>query len=227
MEPNSVFATNSNMVMVHKGWKNPISKPTDSSHQSRVAKTMTPPHRRELEKRPKVMVQEFEFVNGTDPFRNRDPDVRRLVRAHVVRDGALKRRAVHKSKNISLSSSVADAAQKEKERENGKELVPRSRLQASLDPNPELSGIIHHVAEMGVAMWPLDYELRFNPISPAGWFDWALGEEVLLNALLYTTQSYRELMGGAMEKRESVRRLGRALELLRGGLSGEEEVKDG
>jgi hypothetical protein len=45
-------------------------------------------------KRPKqpVTPQHFEFVHGTDPFRNRDPDVRKLVKAHAMRDSARRKK---------------------------------------------------------------------------------------------------------------------------------------
>jgi hypothetical protein len=92
LEPFSVFSQVEPMVMVHKGWKK--SKQSKASLNSALDLAQ-----RRLEKTPQAQVrevpsvpQEFEFVNGTNPFVNREPDIRKLVRAHVVRDSSRKKK---------------------------------------------------------------------------------------------------------------------------------------
>jgi hypothetical protein len=73
-----------------------------------------------------------------------------------------------------------------------------------LDPYPQLSPIIHHITEMGNAMYPHMFSLRFNPLSPTAWFDHALRDEALFHALLYTTSSYHGLILGTTKSKESI-----------------------
>ena len=83
-----------------------------------------------------------------------------------------------------------------------------------LDPHPELSPIIYHVTNMGTAMWPLETSVQFNPISPASWFDWALSDEALFHALLYTTSAYVGLISGSTESKEAIVHKGKSVSLV-------------
>lgn len=224
MDPFSVFSLSDGMVMIHKGWRSasslPITTPKALPAASNVPGTLpvTPPSSAD----PTTDTpRNFAFINGTTPFRNRDPEIRRLVRAHVVKDGAQKRKQMQKRVSNSKAPSPKIPA-----------LYPDSQVYATtislnLDPNPELSPLIYHITLMGTAMWPLDFVLKFNPISPAGWFDWALSEEVLLHALLYTTSTYAGLLRGTTEDRTAIVHVGKTLAFLRervvedGGLEGE------
>ena len=63
-------------------------------------------------------------------------------------------------------------------------------------------------------MWPLESSLHFNPVSPAGWFDWALSDEALFHALLYTTATYAGLVRGTTESKEAVLHAGLSMKLI-------------
>jgi hypothetical protein len=88
-----------------------------------------------------------------------------------------------------------------------------------LDPNPELSPVIYHIKSMGTAMWPLEDSVRFNPISPAAWVDWALSDEALFHALLCTTSTYAGLILGTSESKDAIVHEGRSMSLVKQRLS--------
>ena len=68
-------------------------------------------------------------------------------------------------------------------------------------------------------MWPLEDLMRFNPISPASWFDWALSDEALFHALLYTTSTYAGLIAGSTESKEAILHKGKSMSLVNRRLS--------
>jgi hypothetical protein len=96
-----------------------------------------------------------------------------------------------------------------------------------LDPHPLLSPIIYHITAMGNAMYPLVSSFRFNPISPAAWFDHALRDEALFHALLYTTSSYAGLISGTTESKESIIHVGKSVSLVKERLNCMGDVRKG
>lgn len=188
--------------------------------------------------------QKFEFVNGATPFVNRDPVVRKLVRAHVVRDSSRRKkrwkqlnnptgkRKPSRADDANGSNKISEAADsgftvdEPLSRENDQAMALSLSAHSStifpspaLDPHPELSPIICHVTNMGAAMWPLETSLRYNPISPASWFDWALSDEALFHALLYTTSTYAGLISGSTESGEAIVHEGKSMSLVNQRLS--------
>ena len=84
-----------------------------------------------------------------------------------------------------------------------------------LHPHPRLLPVLYHISCLGAAMWPLESLLKFNLTRPTLWFDWALQDLALFEALLYTTSSYAGLLLGSTESKESIMHVGNALSLLR------------
>jgi hypothetical protein len=89
---------------------------------------------------------------------------------------------------------------------------------------------------MGRAMWPLELLCKFNPVSPAMWFNWAMSDNALFQALLYTTSSYASLLSGMTESKESIIHLGESVRMLQTRIKGEDragfqrqakEIRDG
>jgi len=79
--------------MVHKGWSTKPDKISPrSSSPSKATAGIALRDKSERKTKKAIVAQHFEFVNGTDPFRNKDPEVRKLVRAHVVKDASQKRK---------------------------------------------------------------------------------------------------------------------------------------
>lgn len=238
------------MVMVHRGWKtievNQIKCQSDhgSSISEETSQTTTSTSksknnvaRRTYEsKRPRATAQKFEFVNGTpsNPFRNRDSQIRKLVRGHVVKNTLMKRKHLqnHQGRLPTFKNTpslkpthISHAPLLEQKSDNQcssqpnlEQLMIRQGPTKELDPHPELSSIIYHVSSMGTAMWPLEDLLKFNLVSPVGWFEWALRDAALFSALLYTTSSYAALLRGVTESREGVAHVGKSLGLLNGRL---------
>lgn len=105
MDSFSVFSPNEPIVMIHRGWRN-VGAPKegaklgDISSQPRAGKIAVKDLGMVAERK-EMINQEFEFVNGTDPFRNKDPEVRKLVRAHVVKDATRKRAQLKQAKSKS------------------------------------------------------------------------------------------------------------------------------
>ena len=185
--------------------------------------------------------REFEFVNGRDPFRNKDPEIRRLVRAHVVKDSSRRKREL---KQQGIKSQRYGSKQKEQKKElstaafsssnDGSSVhspqpfsktIPRfSRPprfpSLGLDPHPQLSPIIYHLNIVGSAMYPLESAMKFNPLSAAPWFDFALSDETLFHALLYTTSTYAGLILGSTESKDSIVHVGKSVSLLNRRLKG-------
>lgn len=236
LEPFSVLPQDEPMVMVHKGWRDSKKNQTSLSpslNPTRVGAGKVPlAHVKELPSVP----QEFEFVNGTNPYVNKEPDIRKLVRAHVVRDSSRKKRHF---KNLtrrsrtgkelvqSPSSDMKEPSENEESTSSIDETISPSGDETSisryssisvsrgLDPNPELSPVIYHIKNMGTAMWPLEDEVRFNPISPAAWFDWALSDEALFHALLCTTSTYAGLILGTSESKDAIVHEGKSMSLVK------------
>ncbi|KAL2072124.1 hypothetical protein VTL71DRAFT_11467 [Oculimacula yallundae] len=213
-----------------------------------VSKT-TPLARRNAETRPNAnIVQEFAFVNVTEPGRPRDPETRKLVRGHVLKDSMRKKRLMRQlnvervagndfasasaaasssfasstNANIRLSPTTATTATTATGNPSSTSPSPSPFTSLSptlgLDPNPSLSPIIHHLTEMGAAMYPFAASFRFNPVSPARWFDCALRDEALMHALLYTSSTYLGLLRGSTENKEAFVHGGRSVELVKGRL---------
>jgi len=246
MEPFSVFSYDRPMVMVHKGWKDGNKKPSPNkrSDQPKASK-LSVQHTADpvifMEEK-RTVTQEFEFVNGTDPFRNKDPEIRKLVRAHVVKDSSRKRKLQKRGIN---KAKTGGGTQDDKREIRGSEsesfittledTLSPSTIRADseieevargfpvptlgLDPHPQLSPIIYHVSEIGESMWPLSDLFGFNPISPASWFDWCLTDDALFHALLYTTSTYAALHSGTTESKESIVHVGKSLNLINERLS--------
>jgi hypothetical protein len=244
------------VVMVHRGWNShaDLRLPREEVFQLRSDST-TSDITLEVENKihwprsSKQAVQEFAFVNATTtaPFGNRDPEVSRLVRGHVVKDTT--RRKKLRRETEEWGEKVATAKPRLIEPHQGRYLgldkkqsliaskettlaaLPQEYFLPSpsneLDPHPELSPIIHHITEMGYAMCPHLVSFKINPIGPTAWFDHALRDEALFHALLYTTTSYAGLIGGSTETKESIVHFGKSVSLVKERLSSMCDLKNG
>lgn len=98
--------------MKHRGWtsSNPAKAKQDPDEDMRSSKQgMVATKRRETTETKTIVTQEFEFVNATDPYKNKDPKIRKLIRSHVVNDGVRKRKQMQEqhSKRASKQSSYS------------------------------------------------------------------------------------------------------------------------
>lgn len=239
-------------MMVHRGWNSLVDSHApyeevfrlDSDSSTREAKTKV-----HWPRKAKPVVQEFAFVNATTttPLSNRDPEVSRLVRGHVVKD-TTRRKKLRREKEGSSEKAISEKSQmrdesqeddggvKTKQTSRGPEertptTLPKVNFSTfpshGLDPHPELSPVIHHITEMGYAMCPHLVSFRTNPIGPTSWFDHALRDEALFHALLYTTTSYAGLTGGSTETKDSIVHFGKSVSLVKDRLKSMCDVANG
>ncbi|KAE9369661.1 hypothetical protein N431DRAFT_344728 [Stipitochalara longipes BDJ] len=242
------------VMMIHRGWHSHAdphlpyedvfrldSDSSTSESTLEAEKKIHWPHKS------KPVVQEFAFVNATTPFGNRDPDIRRLVRGHVVKD-TTRRKKLKREKDGTREKAIS-ARPQSRDGLFGDDLglettqssvVPEAMTLVTLpkeyfspfpynelDPHPELSPIIHHITEMGYAMCPHLVSFKINPIGPTSWFDHALRDEALFHALLYTTTSYAGLMGGSTETKDSIIHFGKSVSLVKERLKSMCDIRNG
>jgi hypothetical protein len=241
------------VIMVHRGWHDQQASHglleevfRLDSDSGTTSEGTVEPEKRNSSRKSKPAAQEFAFVNATTPFRNRDPEVRRLVRGHVVKDTTRKKklRRVKGAPGVSISAKSGSKDETQgvflglKTRQSS--VSPEGTTLANLpkeyfssfpykemDPHPELSPIIHHITEMGYAMCPHLFSFRINPIGPTTWFHDALRDEALFHALLYTTTSYAGLIGGSTETKESILHFGKSVSLVKERLMSMCDVRNG
>lgn len=206
------------MIMVHRGWQNPPTRNQEAtSHKTRSTSTLTSnsnPQKRSATLLPPK--QEFQFINaGTEKDGEQDLEARRLVRRHVA-----SRRREQRQDNSLPSSSPSCALTSSLSSPDTSILARRNPgptfIAPSLDPHPQLTPMIYYVQAIGDAMFPLSSSIKFNPISPANWFDWALSDDALFQALMYTMSSYEGMIRGAPggETKEAIGYGGECLRLL-------------
>jgi hypothetical protein len=245
MEGSFHLTPNEPMIMVHKGWRTSHqSIPDPAPHNAPYFGMINFPLAEEKGDDP--FFQNFEFVNGKAPLKHRDPEVQKLVRAYVIKNASRKRRQLELNKTKALKEKNPAATpgsfgkQVTKKAlsgsipnlefcvvENSRPSVRTPQLLAGLDPHPHLSPIIQHVDMMGHAMWPLEKYVGFNLISPALWFDWAMSDDALFHALLYTTRTYTGLILGVTEGKEGIVHVGKSMRLINERLEGRKFLGEG
>jgi hypothetical protein len=242
--------------MVHRGWRSAPSQTgfteevfrlDTSDPDATISSTLSQGNHSSQSRKKVPHVQEFAFVNATTPFQKRDPEVRKLVRGHAVKDSSRKRKLRRENETptskafIVSSESITEVEEdklslKSKQISSETEEVTLATLpneyfssfpRKELDPHPVLSLIIHHVTEMGYAMYPDLVSFKMSPISPTAWFDSALRDEALFHALLFTTTSYAGLIGGSTETKESIVHFGKSVGLVKERLEGMCDVRSG
>ncbi|KAH7395644.1 hypothetical protein BKA64DRAFT_745837 [Cadophora sp. MPI-SDFR-AT-0126] len=251
MSQFQVSLTGEPIMMVHRGWHLPSktrprsSKRSDdgSSRSSRLT-TSTPTVQSQIQapvsasptstrvavsisKSRPSSVQQFAFVNVTEPGRPKDAETKKLVRGHAVKDSTRKKRLMRQlnaERAATIGSFIDVPARSSRDgpatNDSDQSLLTFPVPTQGLDPHPHLSPIIHYLASVGDAMYPFVSVFRFNPISPAKWFDCALKDDALFHALLYTTSTYLGLLKGATESKEAIIHAGRSIGLLRERLEG-------
>ncbi|KAK0101579.1 hypothetical protein ONS95_006743 [Cadophora gregata] len=221
--------------MVHRGWRlasNPRRPSSEGDKSSQYlhkaissalnqSSSRIPLQVSSVKSKPNT-VQEFAFVNVTEPGRPKDAETKKLVRGHVVKDSTRKKRLIRQlnaARNASVGSVTDAPVTSSKNRPVASDSDPSAIIipgpTQGLDPHPHLSPIIHHLISVGDAMYPFVSAFRFNPISPAKWFYCALKDDALFHALLYTTSTYLGLLKGVTENNEAIVHAGRSIALVR------------
>jgi hypothetical protein len=161
--------------------------------------------------------QQFEFVTGTHPFRNRDPEVRKLVRAHVMR-GFKRQQNLRRTSDGGLSSQLAALQTDERPRGQKEQSMPTYRYDVSRtiprlnDPlfgtfpvqmQPHLhKRLIRYLTTVPGATYPFDSLSRYNPVR-AELFRYSMTDKLVFHALLYFACVTTGMIDGK-EPKESV-----------------------
>ncbi|KAH8811060.1 hypothetical protein F5884DRAFT_749455 [Xylogone sp. PMI_703] len=229
MDAFSIVSSGGPVIIVHKGWNKEPSRSANHTSSNDPGGRELPTEKAESESQPILSAQKLEFINTTSPSGYKDPKVRKLVRSHVGKSSSrrqaqsqIKKSARHRTKNSNTEAKAsATVGETFPVQENVvTEIMCRLNTDLNtpspgLDPHSQLSKIIHYISGVGKAMWPLEESLKFNPICPIGWFDWALSDPALFNAILYTTYSYANLIPGTTRNSASMVHLGKSLNLVK------------
>lgn len=237
------------VVTVHKGWTVTSSKKGDEPqfHPNTLPTARQPFPAPSFSndsspfQAPTAGAQEYEFVDGSDPFRTRDPDVSKLIRAHAMRDSARKKKrgAQREASEGARSRDLQNDSRPETplsferlqhylrnkveiEVEKSYQTIPYAR-----DPHPSLSAVVHDLINVSSRMYPMESAFRFNPLSPAHWFHFAQADQALYHALQYTSATYQSLYDGEVQSRRAAMEMGKCVGLLNERLQAHDEVSDG
>ncbi len=259
---------NGQVVRVHRGWTQPKKLESNDSNKatrwrssrkgsaappssgsivdpalSSSSSLVTQP-RQPKRSKPSAAPQQYEFVHGTDPFRNRDPDVRKLVRTHVMRDSARKKKQQREldpdrieEKRLPLTEPFEEVPRDSKnvvepaciidDRAFRWNLKP-SLSHLSINPDPHMSSIINDLNRVSRRMFPMEEKFKFNPVSPVHWFHFALADKALFHALMFTAKSYAALIDGDKDSRMGAGDFGMCIALVNERLADSRvEIADG
>jgi hypothetical protein len=165
------------VVIVYKGWRRGKRKPDDDPNKpggrdkyptDEIAVTSMespsiggislaePQHNAAGRPNPGIS-RNFQFVNATKPQRNRDPDVRKLVRTHVMKEfGRDRRQQKRREKERRTSSSESSVDSKDESKENS----PRSDMEVGL-PSPGQSSLCSGAAMPFYGRLPMEMRPHF------------------------------------------------------------------
>lgn len=145
MGHGSIILPSGPVVIVYKGWRRSKRKPGDDpskppprerypTEDIAVTSMESPstgdiyfaePGQSSGSKSPPGVSRNFQFVNATKPQRNRDPDVRKLVRTHVMKEfGRDRRQQKRREKDRRASSSEESVKLKEEASPTNVKVVP-------------------------------------------------------------------------------------------------------
>lgn len=215
------------MVMIHKGWK--------VSPKYGVKATTTPVLQDEAaggktERSGKNVGRKFEFVQESKPIRYRDPVLGRQVRSHVRKETV---RAEKEREKASSSSSKEPEHKGKPSSKPRKE--PHDTGQNSIgalairfgDPTALISyqypiTMTAHTHELlsqylttaSKGMFPLK-TLTSNPLMSPEWFRFAVADEAMLHAVLYSASVYLALLQGQKESKDTIYHQSQILSILR------------
>jgi hypothetical protein len=268
MESRKIIEATGQIVTVHKGWtisKKPDELEVESASTGHSRTTPYIPHESSaahpapLSKAPRgrqlkpFATRTFEFVDGSDPIRNRDPDVRKLVRAHAMRDSARKkkqrkdlpkdlqqeddRRLLPALRTDDVQDVPNAAMTVFGEPKLSETHVPRwiigeversyQIIPFARDLDPSLSAVVHDLINVSSRMYPNEGAFKLNPLSPAHWFHFAQSDQALYHALQYTSATYQSLYDGEKQSKRAALEMAQCMHLLNDRLSDVDDIADG
>jgi hypothetical protein len=184
--------------------------------------------------------RQFEFVNATTPDRNKDPDMRRLVRK-LVRNQFLRdeRNKIAKSSTPSSQSKYSSGLSTECPLARSKtgestdyETVCRELrdcttiskpvgyptalcvTEYAVEMQPRTQALLSRYLRYAGRMLPRNLHLQSNPLSSPEWFKFAVTDAAMLHAMLYSGAIYLVLLAGKKESEDSMHHLGETISIV-------------
>ncbi|TVY14712.1 hypothetical protein LARI1_G006080 [Lachnellula arida] len=243
MNSFSVIVPDGPMVTVHKGWRVPSIRQGTASpslplsrysgYSNKVDKTKSSP-----------IGRQFEFVNAVKPGRNKDPEVRKLVRTHVRNEHV--RNTFHPSQapQRKLVRHVADPSNPGSGNPQSSALLsaspaPSNPIAGSQATSPrvprnigyptallnfefpiEMNASVHILLDQYLIhaprrLYPLESCLRTNPLRSPEWFQYAIRDAAMLHGMLYAGSLYLALLEGKTGTKDSMHHLGHVVSIVK------------
>jgi len=231
------------MVTVHKGWRVPSSRhgaaspflplPMCSGHSNKIDKMKS-----------SGIGRQFEFVNAVKPGRNKDPEVRKLVRTHVRNEHV--RNTLHPSQapqrklvphvadplnpgsaNLQSSASLLTNPALSVPRAGGQDTSPRvprnigyPTALLNFEFPIEMNSSVHMLLDQYLIhaprrLYPLESCLRSNPLRSPEWFQYAIRDAAMLHGMLYAGSLYLALLEGKTGTKDSMHHLGHVVSIVK------------
>ncbi|TKA61381.1 hypothetical protein B0A49_11268 [Cryomyces minteri] len=211
-------------VIVHKGWcrmknSNPVKSPEE--RQLSIGGQGT---HDEVRRVPKL---NFEFVNDTNPSCSRNPAVRKLVRAHVMRHVTIGKKRQQRLKARDEAEAISRVSNSQDEEPNFGQAL--AELRASHEAGSVLQARFN---SFPMDMQPHSRKLlaRYLAIVPnstkafgarhephpfrAEWFRFAMTDKMLSHAFLYASAVCLGLIDGSTDSNEAMKEMDQTLRLV-------------
>ncbi|TVY93879.1 hypothetical protein LAWI1_G000432 [Lachnellula willkommii] len=232
MNSFSVKVPDGPMVTVHKGWRVPSIRQGTASpslplsrysgHSDKVDRTT-----------PSPIGRQFEFVNAVKPGRNKDPEVRKLVRTHVRNEHV--RNTLHSSQ-MAQRKLVPHVADPSNPGSGNPPSIPIAGSQATSPSVPrnigyptallnfefpiEMNASVHmllhqYLIHASRRLYPLESCLRTNPLRSPEWFQYAIRDAAMLHGMLYAGSLYLALLEGKTGTKDSMHHLGHVVSIVK------------
>jgi hypothetical protein len=240
MDGFNVIMPDGPMVTVHKGWHVP-------GRRNKTASPSIPQTQKQREVDPEVdktpspgTGRHFEFVNAVRPGRNKDPEVRKLVRTHVRNEhirSALQPRDNPPRKLVPSITDQSDPGYRDAQTTasaSSRRLRPthpgipqnlgHPTALVNFDFPIEMTASIHSLLENYLThaprrLYPLESCLKSNPLKSSEWFQYAMRDAAMLHGMLYSGALYLALMEGKTETDDTLRHFGHVVSIVNQRLS--------
>jgi len=237
MDDINVIMPDGPTVTIHKGWQIPGRRRKTTSPTPSI-----PPLQQQREVNPEVdnspsphTGRHFEFVNAVRPGRNKDPEVRKLVRTHVRNEHIRSALQPRDNSPRKLVPSMTDQSDSDRDVSRTASWSTRARRQAANPGVPqnighptalvnfdfpiEMTSSIHLLLENYLThtprrLYPLESCLKSNPLKSSEWFQYAMRDAAMLHGMLYAGALYLALLEGKTETDDTLRHFGHVVSIV-------------
>ena len=242
MDSFNVIVPDGPMITVHKGWRVPSSRHGTASPSLPHPESSGNSDNSDRNN-PSRIGRHFQFVNAVKPGRNKDPEVRKLVRTHVRNEHV--RNTLHPSQAPprKLAPYTADGSNSDGRDIQSSPLLrasPASSISRALDQvasssvprnigyptallnfdfpiemNSSVHMLLdHYLTHAPRRLYPLESCLKSNPLRSPEWFQYAIRDAAMLHGMLYAGSLYLALLEGKTETNDTLHHLGHVVSIV-------------